>query len=277
MKKNTIHIKKSSGGWENFSKTKLFKSLKRAGLPVRQCQVITNQVTQEIGEGSKTQDIFRKALRLVDETSHVAAVHYSLKKAIFELGPTGYHFESYVGKYFEQLGYKTQTCRTLPGRLVKHEVDVIATKKGKRIFVECKFHNRIGIKNDIKTALYVKARWDDLREGPEGKNLQSFYLASNTVFTEDAITYAQGSGLKLLGVNAPPEFSFLDQVKAMHLYPITSLRRINKWMKQELIDRNILLARELPDHLSLLRKLGMEDSELELLLSEIELLKGSKR
>jgi hypothetical protein len=275
--KKTIHILKSNGRWENFSRTKLFRSLKRAGLPVRQAQVITDKVTEDIQEGTKTQEIFKKALRLVDKTSHVAAIRYSLKKAIFELGPTGYHFESYVAKYFEQLGYKTQTCQTLPGRLVKHEVDVIAIKKKKRIFVECKFHNRIGIKNDIKTALYVKARWDDLKEGPAGKGLESFYLVSNTPFTEDAITYAQGTGLKLLGVNAPPEKSFLDQIREMQLYPITSLKRINRRIKYELIERNILLARELPGQIDLLLRLGMEETEIIHLLNEINMLKGNRK
>ena len=73
-----------------------------------------------------------------------------LKKAIFDLGPSGHHFETFVSRYFEEIGYTTKTCQTLNGRLVKHEIDIVGIKNGKRVFIECKFHNRIGIKNDIK-------------------------------------------------------------------------------------------------------------------------------
>jgi hypothetical protein len=274
MSRRKFPIYKSHGGMENFSKKKLYSSLRRSGLANRESQIITDKVYKEVKEGSKTSQIFRKTLNLVNKTSPLAAAHYSLKRAIFDLGPTGHHFETYVAKYFQELGYSTITCKTLSGRLVKHEVDVIATRNGKRSFVECKFHNRMGIKNDIKTTLYVKARWDDLYEGVEGNNLHAFYLASNTAFSLDAITYAQGTGLHLLGVNAPPEKPFLDEIKAMCLYPITTLKSLNKLLKNELLTRNIVLAKELPAHLNLLSRMGMSDIQIEHLLEEIELLKG---
>lgn len=276
MTSDKINILKSHGGVENFSRRKLYKSLIRSGLPPKQCQVITDKVTREINEGARTRDIYKKTLRLVNERSSVAAVHYSLKRALFDLGPTGYHFEFFVARYFKELGYTTMTSQTLNGRFVKHEVDVIAEKRGLNTYVECKFHNRIGLKNDIKVALYVKARWDDLKEGPQGKKLESFVLASNTAFSLDAITYANGVGLNLLGVNAPVERSFLEEIKAMHLYPITSLRRLNKATKQELLARDVLLARELPDHIDILLRMGMAEESIDALLSEIKLLKDSK-
>lgn len=273
MNNHDFKIYKSHGGTEHFSKKKLFTSLKRSGLPNKQCQLITDKVAHEIGEGSKTRDIYHKALRLVNQTSPVAAVHYSLKKALFDLGPTGHHFESYVAKYFQELGYETKICQTLNGRLVTHEVDIVGVKNGKRVFVECKFHNRVGIKNDIKIALYVKARWDDLKEGVEGKNLTAFYLASNTAFSLDAITYANGSNLKLLGVNAPTEKPFIEEIKTLCLYPITSLKGLNKFFKNELLTRNILLARELPSQVNYLLRLGMPERTINQLLAEVELLK----
>jgi hypothetical protein len=276
MSKKNIQIYKSHGGLEKFSNEKLYSSLRRSGLQPKQCQLITDKVSGEIGEGSKTRDIYRKTLRLVNQSSPVAAVHYSLKKAIFDLGPSGHHFETFVSRYFEEIGYTTKTCQTLNGRLVKHEIDIIGIKNGKRVFIECKFHNRIGIKNDIKIALYVKARWDDLKQGVEGKKLDAFYLASNTAFTLDAITYSNGTGLKLLGVNAPVEKPFLEEIKALQLYPITSLKGLNKHFKNELLSRNILLAKELANQTNLLLKMGMEQRIIDQLLQEITLLKESR-
>jgi hypothetical protein len=274
MSHKKFSIYKSHGGMEHFSKKKLYSSLRRSGLANKESQIITDKVAQEVSVGSKTKDIFRKTLSLVNQTSPLAAVHYSLKRAIFDLGPSGHHFESFVARYFDELGYKTNVCKLLAGRLVKHEVDVIASRNGKRAFVECKFHNRVGIKNDIKITLYVKARWDDLKEGPEGKNLDAFYLASNTAFSLDAITYAKGTGLRLLGVNAPSENPFLEEIKSMCLYPITSLKNINKTLKKELLEKNIILAKDLPANINLLISMGMSESQIDHILKEIELLKG---
>lgn len=268
--RKVFHIIKSSGRPEAFSKNKLLQSIKHTGLPSKTCQKITNEVAVKINEGEKTKDIYKKALSLVAENSRIAAVQYSLKRAIFELGPSGHNFEHFVSRYFEAKGFKTKVSRIIKGKYVNHEVDVIASKHGYRYFVECKFHNRQGLKNDIKVALYVKARWDDLKNGPEGKGLRGFFLASNTAFTLDAITYAEGTGLKLLGVNAPSKFSFLEEVKQLRLYPITSLKRINKSNKQKLLLLNLYLAKDLLYQYEALYRIGMTEREIDLLMLEIE-------
>lgn len=269
-----MKIKKSHGGVEDFSKHKLYSSLERTGLPENQCQRITDEVTSEIGEGSRTKDIYKKTLRLVKTKSPLAAVHYSLKRALFELGPSGHYFETYVARYFSELGFETTTCQTLHGKYVTHEVDVIAEKAGKATLIECKFHNRFGIKNDIKIALYVKARWDDLKEGPDGKRIESFVLASNTAFTKDALAYAEGTGLKLLGVNAPVSHSFLETIKDLRLYPVTGLQHLSKSQKNYLLSKNIILAKDIPSNRPLLRGLSMSAAQFETLEQEIIYLSG---
>lgn len=273
-RQQNFRILKESGKSEPFSKKKLIRSLERTGLPKKECENISRKVADDVGEGALTKDIYKKALKLVQQTSPLASIHYSLKKSLFELGPEGHHFETYVARYFESIGYQTDTCRTLQGKFVKHEVDVIAKKDGKEHFCECKFHNHGGAKNDVKVVLYVKSRWDDLKNGPNGKNLQSFYIASNTSFTLDAITYANGTGLQLLGVNMPEEFSFLEKIKKLRLYPVTSLRRLPKFIKAELLKRHIVLVKEVPSYFSLLRSFGMTERDLNILKDEIELLIG---
>lgn len=271
-KKRQFKILKASGRPETFSKKKLYRSLERTGLPQKECLHISNIVADEINEGAGTKDIYKKTLKLVKQKSSLATVHYSLKKSLFELGPEGHQFETFVGKYFEEIGYTTETRRVLQGKFVKHEVDVIANLDGKRAFAECKFHNHSGVKNDIKISLYVKARWDDLKDGPDGKNLKNFFVVSNTSFTLDAITYANGTGLKLLGVNMPEGESFLDKIKKLKLYPITSLRHLPKIYKRELLKRDVVLAQDVANYKALLRSRGMTEIELQNLLQEIETL-----
>lgn len=80
----------------------------------------------------------------------------------------------------------------------------------------------------------------------------------------------------ILGINAPTKESSLEQIKRMHLYPITSLRRLNKHIKESLISQNVLLAKDLPQNLNLLLKFGLDEKEINAVLSEIDLLKDSK-
>jgi hypothetical protein len=271
LKKN-FNVIKSSGTTEPFSKKKLYTSIHHTGLLPKTCKKITDKVAAELDEGFKTRDIYRKALNLVRESSPVAAIHYSLKRALFDLGPSGHPFENFVGKYFEAKGFETKTCQTIQGKFVKHEIDVVGTKDNQKIFAECKFHNHQGIKNDVKITLYVKARWDDVKDGPEGRNLKYFFLASNTSFSLDAIMYAEGSGLQLLGVNAPKELSFFDEIKKMRLYPITSLKQINRHFKSRLLASGFVLAKELTSQQKLLIQMGMTDVEIGRLMNEIQLL-----
>ncbi len=263
------HIVKSSGEVEVYSAKKLQRSLLRTGLNPKYCKQITKEITEKIKPGTSTRDIYKTTVKLVHKHSHIAATHYSLKQSLLELGPTGYEFEHFVARYFDTIGYQTYVGIMLQGEFVRHEVDIVASKKNYQAYIECKFHNNSGRKNDIKTVLYVKARWEDLKNGPDGKYLHEYYVATNTAFTSDAIVYAKGTGLNLLGINAPEDESFLDKIKKHKLYPITSLKRLKKIYMQELLRKNIILCKELLEEKNFLLKLGMTDEEIRSLFNDV--------
>ncbi len=268
--KQKHHVLKSTGEIEWFSPRKLQQSIERTGLQPKFCKKITNEVAAKVEAPISTGDIYKHTMKLLKKQSTVAATHYSLKKSLQELGPAGYTFEYFVSKYFEAIGFSTEVGAIMQGEFVKHEVDVIASKKNYQAYTECKFHNNSGRKNDIKIVLYVKARWDDLKKGPDGDYLREYYVASNTVFTQDAIAYSKGVGLKLLGVNAPEEESFLDKIKRYKLYPITSLIKLKSTYIQQLLDKKIILCRDLLDEATLLKKMGMTEKEIDALFNDIE-------
>lgn len=263
---------KNSGEEQPFIEEKLKQSLKHTCLTEDACTSIVEQIIKEAPETTSSNEIYEKTSSLIKKKSKLAAVQYSLKRSLFDLGPEGHNFETFVARYFEELGYATIECVTIPGMFVTHEIDVIASRPKEKLFVECKFHNRLGIKNDIKIALYVKARWDDVKAGPDGKTLTGFVLASNTSFTKDAVTYAKGTGLKLLGVNAPAENSFLDEIKRLKLYPVTSLTKINSSMKREIVSKKIIVAKDLLDQKEILLSIGCSDEKINEICEEICLL-----
>jgi hypothetical protein len=269
-KKLLNNVIKTNGEYEVFSTKKLRKSLQRTGLKPKYCSEIARKVSDNISPGIRSKDIFNQTYKLVSKQSSIAAIRYSLKKSILELGPTGFVFEYFVSKYFETIGFKTSIDNILQGEFVRHEVDIVAIKKNYKICVECKFHNISNIKNDVKVVLYVKARWDDLKNGPAGKNLREFYLVSNTSFTKDAIVYAKGTGLHLLGVNAPEDESFLDKIEKYKLYPITSLKRLKSIYCQELIREKIILCTDLLNEREMLIKIGMSEEEIKNIFKDIE-------
>lgn len=270
MKNFKRPIKKSTGEFEPFSEKKLQRSIVRSGLNPKFSRLISKEVSQKIHPGASTKEIYRQTMNLIKKKSTVAATHYSLKKSLLELGPTGYEFEKLIAKYFEAIGFDTMTGVTLKGKYVTHEVDVIATKNDTSYYTECKFHNNSGRKNDVKIALYVKARWDDLKDGESGDYLDGYYIASNTAFTKDAIEYSKGVGLKLLGINAPDGQSLLDQLKTYKLYPITSLIRLKKHYATVLLSKKIILCSELLKEESLLLKIGMPREEIHQVFTDIK-------
>lgn len=273
-KKLLGHFKiiKSSGEIQPFSLKKLKRSFERCGLSSYDCNKVIEQLKPALKQGITTKELYSKAYRLLHRTSPMAAVLYSLKRALNELGPTGYHFEDYMAKYAQELGYSTEVRKVLKGEAVSHEVDVIAHKKKATVLLECKFHNHQGKKNDIKLVLYVKARYDDLLKHPYRFN--ELWIASNTSFTQDALAYADFHQIQLLGTNSPKDENLLAQIERFNLYPITSLRRLKRAYIDALLKRGIYLVRELVNEPEAMRRIGMDDHEIARLYPDIFLLLG---
>ena len=71
-----------------------------------------------------------------------------------------------------------------------------------------------GGKTDIKDALYVKARYDDLKQAPlQSSRVDEGWLVTNTRFTQNAIRYARCSNLTLVGWDYPRTRGLLDMIE----------------------------------------------------------------
>ncbi len=188
-------------------------------------------------------------LNLFTHSKNVAG-RYRLKKALFDLGPTGYSFEKFMGRLFERQGYKVQVGKIVEGVCVSHEVDVVAEKDNEIVMVECKFHRQQGRKSDVKVALYIKSRFEDIKTALErngelkGKTFRGF-IATNTRFTDDAIKFGSCSGLELLAWNYPPHRNLQKWIEESDYHPITALGSANNRVKSVLLDNNIVLCREI--------------------------------
>ena len=154
-------------------------------------------------------------------------------------------------------------------------MDVVAWNDEKLIMVEAKFHNELGVKSDLKVALYVKARFEDLSKmtfnyGKERK-LDEGWLVTNTKFTSTAIEYGscQG-GMKMIGWNYPPVGNLHDMIIEAKLHPLTCLTSMTGREKNLLLERGVVLCRTILDNPDLLYAIGLNDSKSKKVIEEIE-------
>ena len=128
MSDPVIHIVKYSGETVPFSEDKLRNSLKRSGAHPDLIDKILLRVKEELYEGITTKELYNRAYALLKKSKPISASRYKLKKAIYELGPTGFPFEKFINAILHYSGYRTEVSKVLSGRCVEHEIDVIAEK-----------------------------------------------------------------------------------------------------------------------------------------------------
>jgi hypothetical protein len=127
-----IPVTKASGRREEFDIGKLVDSLVRSGAPSDIARDIGDKVSIQVTHSMHTRHIFRMAKKLLRQNSRATGMRYSLKKAIYALGPTGYPFEKYVARILKSYGYGVEVNRIITGYCVTHEVDVLASKDERR-------------------------------------------------------------------------------------------------------------------------------------------------
>lgn len=275
-----IIIVKASGEKEPFSETKLRHSLERVRVTPAIIDNIVAQIKSELKDGTKTSDIYRRAFSLLRQYQSHTTARYGLKAAIMKLGPSGHPFEKFVGELLKSQGFSVEVSKIIPGFCVPHEIDVIGKKDNRCVMVECKFHNEPGIKSDVKIALYVRARFEDLQKQWQShpNSAQKFdeaWLVTNTKLTSEAIQYAECVGMKALGWNYPPKNGLENLIERANLYPLTSLTTLNDTQKRMLLDKNLVLCREIIDNLNILSQIKISKEKISLIIQEVnELLKN---
>ncbi len=270
-----ISITKSDGSTQLFEEEKLRNSLKHAGASLEAIEDVTDQVEKEMKQGMTTTDIYGRAFELLRKHSGVAAAKYSVRRAMMELGPDGFPFEKYVARIFRMWGYETLTDLMVMGKCVEHEIDVVAWKGDSLAMVEAKYHNEFGMKSDLKVALYVKARYDDLADnlfeyGGVKRRLTERWLITNTKFTDKAIHYGQCVNLKLMSWNYPSEGNLHDIIGQNGLHPVACLTSLSHQQKRDLVGRNILACLDLVGQPQALNDIGVKGDLAEKVLTEAQ-------
>ncbi len=269
-----ITVIKGNGERVLFEAEKLKKALANSGANTAEQERIAKQLEPRLYEGITTRKIYQMAHALLRKQSNRLAGRYRLKKAIMELGPTGYPFEHLVGKLFELEGYEVETGVMVQGKCVQHEVDVVARKGNEMIIIECKFHSDNSRKCNVQVPLYIQSRFLDVKAAWEktyGKNISyKGGVVTNTRFSDDATSFAECVGLRLVSWDYPGSKALKYWIDKSGFHPLTSLHALNKKQKQLLLEEGIVLCREIVEQKDLLSKIGIPNRQAKKILTEAE-------
>jgi AF1548-like protein/ATP cone domain-containing protein/restriction endonuclease len=282
MQNGGIYVIKGDGERVLFEESKLQQSLIRSGASKHDINRIIRYIHNELYDGIKTGEIYKKAYAYLKKISLPAAGRYKLKKAIFELGPSGYPFERFIGALMENEGFSVEVGVIVQGHCVQHEVDVVAENGNEHFMVECKFHNDAGRKSDVKVPLYIHSRFKDIERkwkqlpGHQTKFHQG-WIVTNTRFSEDALAFGKCMGMKLISWDYPVNDSLRDRIDRSGLYPVTVLKQLTRKEKKYILDKDIVLCKTLVQNSEILDQMGMSPSKARKVIGEANALCGCKK
>ncbi|OQA71067.1 MAG: ATP cone domain protein [Parcubacteria group bacterium ADurb.Bin247] len=247
-----MNIIKASGQREPFNEEKIKNSLRRVNLGEADIEYIVSKVKKRLKPGITSDQILKMVLSMLRNKGIHYSSRYNLKRAMIDLGPSGYPFEIFFSKLLKEYGYSVEVGQVVKGHCANQEIDIIAIKAHKHYMVECKFHNTFGAKSDLKVALYTYARFLDVKEAWKKKetNIDKIHqamLVTNTKCSADAIQFAECRGIKIICWKYPQKENLENLIESKSLYPITVLPSLNKQAKDILFKENIFFVKELID------------------------------
>ncbi len=279
MQNNPIYVTKGNGDRVPFDENKLRRALKNSGAGTKEVEKALAAVKKILYPNISTRKIYQTAYRILKKSSRHSAGRYRLKKAIMELGPSGYPFEKFMGRIMESRGYQALVNVHARGKCVEHEVDVVARNDKEQFMIECKYHSDSKRNVDVKVVLYIASRFRDVSavwRQNEGDDPRQYFgmVATNTRFSEDAIRYAECEGLRVISWDYPAGNSLKEWVDRSGYHPITSLSQLKTAEKQLLLEKGVVLCRDIKENISLLEEMGFNKVKINKVLAEANLLSG---
>ena len=133
--------------------------------------------------------------------------------------------------------------------------------------IECKYHSSFSTKCSVKIPLYIQSRFLDIekqwtKKSDHKHKFHQGWVVNNTRFSADAIKYGECIGLKLIGWDYPKKENLKQLISNSGLYPITCLNTLKKNEKQALLNKNVVLCKQLCENPSVLNQIGIKQNRI---------------
>jgi len=235
-----VNVKKLDGSMQKYDASKLKRSLLNSGADNETAEGVVKKAEKILYEGIETRKLFKFVFKEFKKIQPYTALKYDLKNAILRLGPEGFVFEKFVSEILKKQGYSVKLNQIIKGEHIRHEIDIIAVKEKEKLMVESKYHTKPWLGCDIQTALYVYARFLDVKQ-----HFTVPVLVTNTKFSRQVVDYAKGVGLWLMGWKFPQDNSVEKNIEHFKLYPITMLSMLSRDEAKTLLASNVILVKDL--------------------------------
>lgn len=252
----STQVIKIDGTKEQYDEEKIRTSASRVGVPEELQDEMLASIRDRLFDGIKTSEIFAMIKEFLhDSSSPYLAMKYNLKDALSGLGPSGYPFEKYIAILLKDIGYRTVTNQIIEGGCVPHEIDVLAEKDNTTYFIEAKFHKNPSQRTDVRVALYIKARFDDLKISWKHGRSRA-WIVTNTRFSTDAIKYGECNNIRLTSWGYPKGEGIMDLIEHTGLHPITIIDGLGTNDIYRLLSSGVVTCRQLlePQNRNLISK-----------------------
>ena len=246
-----MFIIKSSGEKVEFDAQKVKASMMRSGADQKTADAVLGDLKKQLHSGMTTKQVYRIVFDELKKRKSCIACRYDLRNALLRLGPAGYKFEKYVASILNAYGYDAHVPDDeIEGSCVMHEVDVVAEKDNRNIFIEAKFRNRFNDVVNLKDTMATWARFLDLVDGSAVGKCQHFdeaWIVTNARFSDRARQFGICKGIHMIGWNIPQERTFAQMVDRNAVYPVTVLDDLTQAELDKLSNQGIMLCKELTE------------------------------
>jgi hypothetical protein len=260
---------------------KVSRSAQRAGASKELAQRVALQIEKNIYPGIKTREIFDKVNKLLKKEDRKSSLRFSLKEAMRKLGPSGFPFENYIADIFSAHGYEVFLNRKINGKFAIHEIDFLAKKDQVFYIGECKYRIFPGERIDLPILLAFYAKFLDLKNGsyfnlPKNVDLKPI-MVTNAKFSSQAVKYANGMGVELLGWKYPLNRGLESMIEEEQLYPITILPSFKGYLIEPCSQAKLMLAKDVLDDSpeKIAEVIGIEKDKILPLINEAKTLLNS--
>jgi len=255
-----MFVLKSDGRKERFDKEKIVRTCLRAHASEKMAREIADYIEKNTKEGMTTHAVYRMVIDELDRRKSKSSIFLTLRDAVADIGPE--QFELYAKKILESNGYKVRWNQIIQGKVIEHQVDLVAEIGGKKFLVECKRHFNPHRFCGLEVCLQVQARLEDIIDGfHAGRNSDNFsgaWIFTNSKFSEHAKKYAHGKNFRMTGWRYEGDIALDSLIEKNKMYPVTILKT-DIVVKRKLLNANILTIQDALENEKRLLKKGMKD------------------
>ncbi|HUK27547.1 MAG TPA: ATP cone domain-containing protein [Candidatus Acidoferrales bacterium] len=244
-----MYVRKFDGSTQQFDKNRIIASCLRNGASQETAYTVADRIENESYDGMRTKEILDLVWQYLGEHHPDSRIRIDLRLAL-SLLKSKPDFEEYASLILKDLGYSVQSNVIVKGKCIEHEIDAIAQKDTRTLYVEVKHHDQAHTYTPLEVSMKVWATHQDLiagrKLGYHNFDFTNALIICNTKFTDHARRFADCVGIDRIGWKSPPSNSLDGIIESRRLYPITILRGERR-LQRLLLDNGIVLLRQLVD------------------------------